>query len=53
MKNCVVRTYSNSYINPTSALSEKLKNGWIVKMSVPFIRASGKTDYVEYILEHE
>jgi hypothetical protein len=53
MKNCVVRTYCKSYSNPTGSLSEKLANGWTVKIGMPFVNSDGKTEMIEYILEKE
>jgi len=53
LKNCVVRTYGKGYSNPTENLSRKLIDGWIVKGCTPIMRADGKTEYIEYILEKE
>ena len=53
LKNCVVRTYGKGYSHPTENLSRKLIDGWIVKSSTPIMRADGKTEYIEYILEKE
>jgi hypothetical protein len=51
-ENCVVRTYRRGFTVTTGDLSEKLKQGWVVKSSTPMIK-DGKTDCVEYILERE
>lgn len=46
---CVVRTYIDKYINPTSSLSRKLREGYKVLM----VNRIGSGDYerLEYILE--
>ena len=49
-KQKVVRTYPKGFTNPTKALSEALKEGWIVVMSNPFDCGSCKQG-TEYILE--
>lgn len=46
----VVRTYPKGYTNPTTALSEALKEGWVVVTSNPFDCGNGKKG-TEYILE--
>lgn len=52
MKNCIVRTWNNSFSNQTIDLKDKLKEGWTVKFITPFYR-KGDTEFVEYILEKE
>jgi len=49
----VVRTYGVGYTNPTTNLSAKLNDGWIVKSCTPIFASNGKTEYIEYILEKE
>lgn len=46
----VVRTYPTGFINPTRALTEALKEGWVVVMSNPFECGKGRQG-TEYILE--
>jgi len=53
MKNYVIRTYREGFAGTNGRLAEKLKDGWIVKSSTPFIGKDGRTECVEYILEKE
>jgi hypothetical protein len=46
----VVRTYPRGFVNPTKALREALKDGWVIVMSNPFDCGGGKQG-TEYILE--
>jgi hypothetical protein len=53
MKNCVVRTYSDSDMATTKLLEIYLNNGWIVKTVTPFMGKNGQTEFIEYIVEKD
>lgn len=53
IQNCVVRTLKSGSKSPLEALSDKLNDGWIVKLSIPIFGLEGQTECIEYILERE
>lgn len=51
-KQIVVRTYPNTYTDPTTNLKNALKQGYVVVMANPF-DVGGDKKGTEYILEKE